>query len=65
MDNNPLKPSISLLCKLGSIAVHAEEGTSKKGHEFDITALKSLLMDAEVMAWLKAMDDLALIPKKR
>lgn len=62
---NVLKPTTSLLCKLASIAVHVDEATSQDGHEFDIVALKSLLMDAEVMEWLKQMDEMALIPKKR
>lgn len=64
-ENNTLKPSATLLCKLGSIAVHAEEFLSPKGHHFDKHALESLLEDAEVKTWLAEMDKLALIPKKR
>lgn len=64
--SNPAKnPHTSLLVKLGSIAVHAEEAISEKGHHFDISALKSLLNDHEVKQWLSEMDALALIPKKR
>lgn len=63
--NDPLKPSPQLLCKLGSIIVHADELMSPSGHSFDKHALASVLGDPEVAAWLKAMDDLALIPKKR
>ena len=62
---DPLKPSVTLLMKLGSIIVHAEEGLSSKGHQFDVLALQSLLRDADVKVWLKAMDKIALIPKKR
>ena len=62
---NPLKPPASLLCKLGSIAVHVDEGLSAKGHEFDFVALKGLLEDPEVAEWLKQMDKLAFVPKKR
>jgi hypothetical protein len=61
-----LTPSTSLLCKLGSIAVHAEEMIDpKKGHSFDLKALESLLSDPEVKGWIAEMDKLALIPKKR
>lgn len=62
---NPLKPSAALLCKLGSIAVHIDEGLSAKGHRFDFIALKTLMEDPEVAEWLKQMDKLALLPKKR
>jgi hypothetical protein len=60
-----LKPSAALLCKLGSIAVHAEELLSPSGHEFDRSALQTLFADAEVRAWIAAMDDAAMVPKKR
>lgn len=60
---NPFLPSTPLLCKLGSIAVHAEELLSPDGHAFDKTALDSLLQDAEVKNWIKAMG--AMLPRKR
>ena len=63
--NDPLKPSAGLLVKLGSLAIHAEEGLSASGHELDIAAIKGLLADLEVQAWLTAMDGLALLPVKR
>ena len=62
---NPLNPSPSLLSKLGSIAVHAEEMLSSKGHEFDMSALESGLNDPEVREWLSAMNKMAMIPVKR
>jgi len=52
---DPLKPSISLLCKLGSIAVHVEELLSPKGHAHDKAALETLLEDNEVKTWIKNM----------
>lgn len=58
-------PSPALLCKLGSIAVHVEEMLSPDGHAFDRIALDNLLKDEEVKAWLKEMDRLAMLPKKR
>ena len=61
----PLKPSPALLCKLGSIVVHADEGLGPHGHEFDITALKQLLADQEVNEWLAAMNAMAMLPVKR
>jgi hypothetical protein len=60
-----LSPEVSLLCKLGSIAVHTQEMLSPEGHHFDRTVLLQLLNDSEVKDWLKDMDKLALIPKKR
>ena len=60
-----LKPSTTLLMKLGSIIVHAAELASSDGHEFDRIALASLMRDPEVIAWLGAMGDMALVPLKR
>lgn len=60
-----LTPTPALLAKLGSIAVHADEFMSADGHAFDRTALLSLLADPEVVDWLKAMETLALVPRKR
>ena len=50
-----LKPSMALLCKLGSIAVHAEELLSEKGHYLDRHALQTLLNDWQVKTWIKEM----------
>lgn len=50
-----LRPSMSLLCKLASIAAHAQEGLGPGGHEFDFVALRQLMADAEVKAWLDEM----------
>lgn len=58
-------PSMSLLVKLGSIAVHTEEMLSPSGHGFDKIAIQQLLDDVEVKQWLNAMDKLALLPQKR
>jgi hypothetical protein len=51
--------------KLGSIAVHAEEYASPKGHPFDRDALKTLYADPEVIEWRKQMDAMAMLPVKR
>lgn len=60
-----LKPSVSLLVKLGSIVVHAEEYFSLGGHPYDKTALDGLLTDPEVREWRNQMDAMAFLPKKR
>lgn len=56
---------MSLLCKLGSIAVHTEELLSPDGHEFDRAALASLMTDPEVVTWLAEMQKAAFLPVKR
>lgn len=61
--SDPLKPSISLLSKLGSIVVHAEEFISPQGHQLDVAALSTLLKDHEVVEWIKGMR--VFIPVKR
>jgi hypothetical protein len=58
-----LKPNVSLLLKLGSIAVHAEEMLSPSGHPFDRVALESLLSDPEVRQWVSDMG--VYLPAKR
>ena len=50
-----LNPSPALLCKLVSIAVHAEELLSPHGHQFDRDALNSVMGDAEVRQWIADM----------
>lgn len=62
---SPLKPPASLLCKLGSIAVHVDEALSSDGHLFDVFALRGLIDDPEVKGWLHDMDKMAFVPRKR
>lgn len=62
---NPLNPPVSLLVKIGSIAVHAEEILSPNGHEFDRHALKTLFDDAEVKDWIAQMNAMTMLPVKR
>ena len=64
--NDPLNPTPSLLAKLGSIIVHAEEMLDpQKGHPFDQAALDQLMGDKDVAEWLAAMNKMAMLPKKR
>jgi len=60
-----LKPSPALLCKLASIAVHADELASPGGHEFDRAALQSAMNDGEVVVWIDAMTRAGMAPVKR
>lgn len=58
--------SITLLMKLGSIAVHADEFLfSGQGNPVDKDALRTLLDDAEVKDALADLDRQALIPVRR
>ena len=65
MNPTTLKPSVSLLVKLGSIAVHADELLSPSGHAFDRVAIQQLLLDPEVSSWLSEMNKEAMLPIKR
>ncbi len=60
-----LKPSMALLCKLASVAVHADEYLSHNGHPLDRDALLSAVNDPEVVQWLADMSAAALAPVKR
>lgn len=62
---DPLKPSISLLIKLGSLVVHADEFLSPNGHPFDRMAFDNGLQDAEVQQWIRQMTKQAFLPVKR
>lgn len=62
---NPLQPELSLLIKLGSLAIHVEELLSSKGHQFDKIAIEQILSDAQVKEWIRAMDKQAFLPVKR
>ncbi len=57
-----LTPSLAM--KLGSLAVHADEATGPHGHQFDMSAIRTLVEDSEVSEWL---DDFGtgLLPVKR
>lgn len=66
-----LKPPLTLLIKLGSIAVHADEmndyGFNPQEHAFvfDRGAMVTLLQDPEVKEWIASMTKLAFVPQKR
>lgn len=60
-----LKPTPTVLCALGSIAVHVEEMLSPDGHAFDRVALNTLFSMPDLQEWLAAMRAMAMIPEKR
>jgi hypothetical protein len=68
---NALKPPLTVLCKLGSLAVHVEEARemAQAGNRhalvFDWGAIQSILNDAEVREWLASMDRDGFLPLKR
>jgi hypothetical protein len=64
-DQSFLNPPPALLCKLASIAVHADEMLSPMGHGFDKIALQSAISDSDVQEWLKAMTKAAMAPVQR
>jgi hypothetical protein len=55
IQQDPLKPSLTLLSKLGSLTVHFEEMLSLQGHPFDTIAAEQLLRDPEIIQWVRAM----------
>lgn len=63
--HNSLHPGLRLLVKLGSIVVHADEGTSPGGHQFDFVAMRQLLNDPEVKEWLAELGKMGLLPQRR
>lgn len=58
-------PNMGVAIKLASIAVHADELTSPDGHPFDAEAIRVLLADPELVAYLDTLRPLALLPEKR
>lgn len=55
----------SLAAKVGSILVHVEEGLSEDRHHFDWEAVKVLLAQSDVTAWIASLQKIALVPVKR
>ena len=62
---DPLKPSLNILMKLGSIAVHADEIVMEQPLEIDRMVVKNLLEDKELQEWMKDMNEQGLLPVKR
>ena len=60
-----LKPSVGVLVKLGSLAVHIDEYLSENGHPYDKEAINTLLSDTELEEWIAEMSKMAMLPEKR
>jgi len=60
-----MNPSASLLVKLGSAVVHAEEFFSANGNPVDKVAFESAMKDSELQAWIKGMTEMGMLPVKR
>lgn len=56
-----MKPTLQ--AKLAAIVVHADEMLGPDGHHFDTAALRALVVDPEVAAWVESLGPLA--PVKR
>jgi hypothetical protein len=56
-------PPLTLLCKLGSLAVHVDEALSDDSHAYDWTVIHELIGDPEVKQWIADMG--GFLPKKR
>ncbi len=63
--NSFLSPSPKLCAALGSIVVHADELLSSDCHTFDRIALRQLLDDPDVRAWILCGRALAMVPETR
>lgn len=59
---DPVKPSLALLSKIGSIVVHADETLSSDGRRLDKDVVLRLINDPEVQEWIKRMG--AYLPHK-
>jgi hypothetical protein len=60
-----LRPSMALLVKLGSIAIHCDEMLSSEGHNFDRLAIESILNDKEVRDFIEEGQRTQMLPMKR
>jgi len=61
----PFSLNYTLAAKVGSLVAHADEGLSRGGHNFDWIALRALIEDEDIQAWLAELRALALVPVKR
>ena len=59
-----LKLTPSLAVKLASLVVHADEGTARGAHDFDMSALRSIVDDPEVSQWLDTFGPGLLLVKR-
>lgn len=60
-----LKPSATLLIKIGSLLVHYQELHGGQGHAFDKNVIDQLEADPDVVDWLETMTRGAFLPVRR
>lgn len=60
-----MRLSLGLQVKLASLLVHLDEVTGPDPHAFDVVALRGLLGDVEVRAWMERLSRDGLLPVKR
>lgn len=60
-----LEPTTTLLVKLASVVVHADELTGPGGRGVDFDVLRQCLEDDDVVEWVRAMTADGLAPVKR
>ena len=66
MGSDDVRPKDLAVCaRIGSALVHAEEFMSVRGHTFDKESFNAIMNDDDIRAWLKKLDDIGLLPKKR
>lgn len=63
--NDPFKPSLTLLIKLGSMIVHYQEFLSPTGHPIDKQEAENLAGQPDVQEWFAQMNKQAFLPLKR
>lgn len=57
-------PPADVVIQLASLVVHADEATAPGSHEFDAIAIRSIVDNPSVKAWLETVPDV-LLPQKR
>ena len=63
--SDPLTPSPQVLVKLGSAIIHAAEFLSPQGYPLDKQAFNQLLVDPDVLLWIRQMDEMGMLPVMR
>jgi len=65
MAQDPRKPSLEVLMKLGSAIVHAKEALSPDSRPVDKHEFDQMLKDPDVAEWMDDMNNMALLPVLR
>jgi hypothetical protein len=60
-----ITPRQDVAIKVASALVHAQEFIGADGHPFDRHAFEALMNDPDVVAWMRRLNGMALLPRKR